>query len=663
MANDLAALTIFTGNLFRHAYFILPWLCKHAHKCRCRDETHDIMVGVLDCLKRHRPMFFGPNEHLDGANSMLAEFYDCMATPDTKADETQALRHYDRAWHNAWLNRSHLQLRGHEVRLMRLFHEITCKGDMSHLPELIAMARCVDRNVVSLARSIDLPQSLNTETALQTARAELAQRSTAAFGCEHPDPDTFAGAKKKNPAAFEAYQSALREFKRLAHLRIIELFDERDWHPTIDSATLHILLKNEGLDEYLPYTFRGRIGVQPTGYPLTFYTYDGLELEKPPLHDVKMNINYETCDQDKDHGIHPAGDSTFYCTSRPQVGDSELKYYTLEYKRRARRIKYETVAKLATSITKVRRRLMKHIESADRDTWVRALMCLIIDRRCARIGNTESARAEKKTYGITTLMTKKHVRVAEGRITLRYAGKHERPQQHTFQICSDPAERARNRVDSIIADRLIQLIQENNVHLFTRANGKPFTPQSVNEYFTADRPDPDKGLPEGGACAPCTVHNLRNYHATSVFKAFAAAFARENIEPSYQDVLTAYQGRTGTAKRPAVKGVLDIIAEKLGNTPAICRKAYIDPRDQLMFFKRWGYRPPDGLIRDLFVHEPTDTYGVEPIPHEEPLTACNRKVCRFQPADAWHIFQRRKSIAATRRKKSLRCGHAPESTT
>jgi DNA topoisomerase-1 len=659
MANELAALTEFTGHLFRHAYFVLPWFCKNTDSCPCRVGDSEAILTVLACLKKNKPMFFGPDEHLVRANAGLAKFYESMRIEaGASTGGADAVRHYARAWHHAWRNRSHLQLRGHEVRLMRFFHEFTCKGDATHLPELISMARIVDTDVVGLVRSIVPRDGWNAKTALAAARAELAKHARQLFGCERPDVDLMQKAGKQSPGAFKTYQAVLHEFKRMVYLRISELFDERNWHPTIDSATLHIVLRNEGLEDYLPYTFRGRVGVQPTGYPLTFYTYEGLELEKPPLNDVRMNVNYGTWEKDKDYGIHPVSDGAFYCTTRPQVGDSEVKYYTLEYKRRARHMKYDTVGKLAQSIRKVRRRLLKHVHSADRDTWVRALMCLIMDRRCARIGNTESARGEKKTYGITTLITKKHVHVADGQITLKYAGKHECPQRHRFTIRTDCADRQKHDIDAVIADRLLELIAEKNEYLFTRSNGKPFTPQSVNEYFTTDRPDPDKGLPEGGAGSPCTVHNLRNYHATRIFQEFAAKFARQHTAPTYEEVLAVYQGCGRTKTRRARKGILDIIAENLGNTPAICRKAYIDPREQLLFFKRRGYRPPDCLIRDVFVHEPTDPYGVEPC-ERRPVTPCKRKVCQlkicaFASADE-RIAQGRRQTATKRHKKPTQC--------
>ncbi len=631
MANELAALTEFTGNLFRHAYFCLPWFCKNHREYQYEVRDYETVITVLDCLKKNRPLFFGPDQQLAKANEALLECYDHLVPAGDSDSNSAAVSHYGRVWHHAWKNRTHLQLRGHETRLMGFFHELVSKKDPTHLSELISMARVVDKDIFSLIRSILVPNGWNTKTALESARSALAEHTKKLFGAAEPSPENLQQARKQKPACFRRYQGALREYKRVVYLRISELFDEHNWHPTIDGATLYVVLKNEGLQEYLPYAFRGRLGFQPTGHPLTFYTYEGLELEKPPLNDVRMNVHYGVPEADKGYGIHPVSDGTFYCSTRPQVGDSEVKYYTLEYKRRARRMKYDTVGQLGECIRKVRRRLLKHVRSDDRDTRIRALMCLIIDTRCARIGNIESARGDKKTYGITTLLTKKHVHVRDGYIRLRYAGKHERPQNHKYRIYTDGVQIEKHKAEAAIAQGLVGLIAENNHYLFTRANGKPFTPQSVNEYFTADKPDPDKGLPEGGAAAPCTVHNLRNYHATRIFNQLARAFARKQPSPTYEDVLAAYQGCSKTSNRRARRGVLDIIAAKLGNTPAICRKAYIDPRDQLMFFKQFHYRPPDCLIRDVFVHEPTDSYGVNSETEQKAaLTPCNKAVCHLK---------------------------------
>ena len=656
MANELAALTEFTGNLFRHAYFCLPWFCRNSKDYLCQVNDYENVITVLECLKRNRPLFFGLGKQLAGANSELLECYGHLTPSGDSEANAGAIAHYGQAWHQAWKNRTCLQLRGHEVRLMRFFHEVAFKSDATHLGELLAMARVVDKDIVPLARSIILPNGWTTLKALQAARDTLTEQRQKLLGGVDATPENLQKAHRKDADCYRAYHASLREYKRAVYLRISELFDEHDWHPTIDGATLHVVLKNEGLQEYLPYTFRGRLGFQPTGHPLTFYTYQGLELEKPPLNDVRMNMNYGVPEADKDYGLHSVSDGTFYCSTRPQVGNSEVKYYTLEYKRRARQMKYDKVGELGKSIRKVRRRLFKHAGSADRDTQIRALMCLIIDTRASRIGNSESARGEKKTYGITTLLTKKHVQVKDGYITLKYAGKHERPQKHKYRIYTDPVEKARHKVEAVIVDGLVELAAEKNHYLFTRANGKPFTPQSVNDYFTADKPEPGKGLPDGGAGAPCTVHNLRNHHATRLFTQFSRAFARKKPSASYEEALAAYQGCSKTRSRRAKRGVLDIIAAELGNTPAICRKAYIDPREQLLFFKQFGCRPPDCLIRDVFVHEPMDTYGVEDKDRQqERLTPCNRPVCYLKTcvlaASTADIDKRRAEVASRRHKK------------
>ncbi len=152
----------------------------------------------------------------------------------------------------------------------------------------------------------------------------------------------------------------------------------------------------------------------------------------------------------------------------------------------------------------------------------------------------------------------------------------------------------------MISDKLLELIEEKNEYLFTRSDGNPFTPQQVNDYFTGPiEPDYNNSLPEGGAGSPCTVHNLRNYHATVMFIDKVNSFNTNRTMASFSDVLNTY------------KEIVDVIATYLGNTAGICRKAYIEPTEQLLFFKQWGYRPPDMLKKDLFVNELNDTYEIE----------------------------------------------------
>jgi len=614
MANELTALPEAMRRLFKHAYLVLPWFCATAEKLRLHVDRLDDACSWLDALRADRPAFFGPDPAMQPANAALARFYDALqphptADPDACRPAHDALAD---AWKAAHAKRAALQLRGHETRLMRFLREIFVAQKPDHLPELQAMARLIDTDVIRLARSIQPAGGLNLRAAVAQANTELAGLQKRLFDEAGPTPENCRKARRAKPKTYAKFQALQRRRCELARLRITEIFDEQGWFPIVTSAVLHEVLREEGLADLLPATFRGRVGVQPTGYPLTFYTYAGLELDSPPLNAVEMNPNYGRPEPDKDYKIHPPEDGTFYCTSRAVVGDTVTKHYTLAYKRRARKLKYDSVRKLAADIDAIRTRLAHHLQSDHRDTWVRALICLLIDRCCARIGNQASTQRDtNKTYGITTLQTRKHVRLTDDWIIIEYLGKHAQPQRHAIPCYRTSEGRSHHPLEAAIADRLLELIHERRRYLFTRADRKPYTPQMVNEYFTAPpTPNPDANLPLGGAGSPCTVHNVRNYRATDVFIRLAEKFAKRNPNPTYDDVLTAYQGRNKTKTRRARVGALDVAARLLGNTPAICRKSYIDPQQQLLFFRRWGYRPPDCVIRDLFVQEDHDTYGV-----------------------------------------------------
>lgn len=603
MSNELSFLTEFTRNLFKHAFFLLPWFARNFQGRTFEAKDFRTTLPFLKRIKKEKPQLFGSRQEMCKANKSFSSFLDKFRPEgDSKANQ-EAVEYYMDAWKNAWKNRKSLQLRGHEVKLMKYFHEIFSGSDHLHLPELLSMARLIDRETVKVAHKVSIPDGWEAKKAFAEKTEVLTSQKQKLFGSRNITVETCQEIQARYPEEYKQYQQAVRDRKHAGHLRIIEIFDEEGWFTTVDSDTLMPRLKKEGLEEFLPSTFRGRLGVQPSGYPLTFYTESGLELEGPPLNDVVMNENYGKEEEGKEYKIHPVEDGTFYCETTAMVGESKTKYYTLEYKRRGRELKYKAVQELADKIDDVRGRLTKHIHSKHRDTWVRALICLFIDATCARVGNPESAKGKKKTYGVTTLLTKKHVRINDGEIIISYRGKHDQPQKHKFALGIPDVRNTVYPYDSLISEKLMILINEENEHLFTRADGKPYTPQQVNEYFKTKKADAANGLPEGGAGAPCTVHNLRNYHATKMFVEFAEKFAETRKNVTYEDILAAYQGRSKTKRKSGKTGILEKIAKKLGNKVSICRKAYIDPKEQVLFFKRWGYRPPESVIRDVFLDE------------------------------------------------------------
>ncbi|MCK5564064.1 MAG: hypothetical protein KAJ07_02365 [Planctomycetes bacterium] len=597
MSNELTSLSTFTAEFFRHVYTLLPWFCGNLGGGKFKVDHNNGWVSALEAMKRQRPAFFGEYHDMAGANAEIDNFYDEL---EVYGENEAAMDHFVSAWKHAWKNRGAYQLRGHETKLMKYFNEIFTGNEHVHLPELLSMARLVDMDTVTIARSVSIANGWSVKTAFAERTKLLGDIQRKVFGSKDVTPGTSKEAAAKNPEAYKKFKEILKHRKHAAHIRLIEIFDENYWYPTVDSEELREVLIDEGLEEFLPENFSGRIGVQPAGYPLTFYTGDERELEMPPLNDVQMNENYGVLEEGKEYKIHPVADGTFYCQTSAMAGDSKVKYYTMDYKRRAREIKFNKIGELNKIIDDVRKRMSQHVTSDDRDTWVRALVCLIIDAKYARIGNMASANAKKKTYGMTTLLTKEHVLAEGDEIIMNYLGKHSQEQKHVFAVYRTQNERQENPIESLIADRLLELIAEKNEFLFTRSDGKPFTAGQVNEYFTGDaEPNAENGLPEGGAGSNCTVHNLRNYHATRIFIVRCTEFAKRRNMAAYSEVLTEY------------KAIVQEVADNLGNTPGICRKSYIDPTEQLMLFKEWGYRPPELLKRDVFVNETDDHYGIE----------------------------------------------------
>ena len=611
MSNELAGLTELSRGLFGASFTLLGWFCKNYDPSRFKVAGCDRIVRRVKTLKKNRTPLFGNSGEFKQANQHLLDFYKAVKPAGTPDSNKEALEHFINAWRSAWANRVALDLRGLEITLMRYFYEIFQGSDHIHLPELISMARLFGKETVKIARLVNTTGSWSPKKAFAQRTEQMLEYQKKLFGSKQPTIAEANRLQKRKPKLYKEYTQIQRHRRHIAQILLVELFDQEGWYPTIDSRTLRKKLKQQALEEFLPETFVGRIGVQPNGYPLVFYTTAGLELEKPPLNDVKMNENYGKKEEGKEYKIHPVEDGTFYCETTALVGDSKLKYYTMEYKRRARQIKYDQVKELENVIGNVRAKMLKDIKSKDRDTWVRATMCLFIDARYARIGNVDSAR-DNNTFGLTTLQTKKHVKIKDNTIIIRYYGKHNQLQKHTFRLYKNAGGKKAHPVDAAVAEKLLILIKEDKKHLFTRSDGKPFTPQQVNEYFRAGKPDSDKLLPQGGPGAPCTVHCLRNLHATRLFKEFAKEFSEKFAKAknlTYQDILIAYQGCAKTKTKKEQKGILDKIAKKLGNTPAICRKSYIDPAEQLLFFKQLGYRPPNALVQDVFENEEEDTYG------------------------------------------------------
>jgi DNA topoisomerase-1 len=170
-----------------------------------------------------------------------------------------------------------------------------------------------------------------------------------------------------------------------------------------------------------------------------------------------------------------------------------------------------------------------------------AVAVRLLDLGYFRIGNEEYAE-ENNSFGLTTL-ERRHVRREGKALVFDYVGKSGI--EHRIEI-DDPG--------AVEALEVMRRRRGGDDRLLAWKDGRRWRPVDsalVNEYV---------GRTTG---IEATAKDFRTWHATVIA---AAALAE------------AGEAATKTARKRAVVATMKEVAEFLGNTPALARSAYVDPR-------------------------------------------------------------------------------------
>lgn len=222
------------------------------------------------------------------------------------------------------------------------------------------------------------------------------------------------------------------------------------------------------------------------------------------------------------------------------AGRRQYRYHDAWQAHRDRE-KFDRVLALGRSIDRLRARVRRDLraEGMEKDRVVAAIVRLL-DVGCFRTGGEEYA-AEHETFGVTTLRTD-HVRIRGDTLVFTFPAKGSKWQ--TFEVRDKevlPIVRALRR-------------RRGAGELFAHKEGrrwKPVRSDDVNAYI------------KRVAGSDYTAKDLRTWSAT------VHAAVR----------LAAVPAATSTAaRRRAVTAAVKDVAEHLGNTPAVCRASYVDPR-------------------------------------------------------------------------------------
>jgi DNA topoisomerase I len=193
------------------------------------------------------------------------------------------------------------------------------------------------------------------------------------------------------------------------------------------------------------------------------------------------------------------------------------------------------------------RRLPRIREAVERDLRrqgmprekVLALVVRLLELTHMRVGNEEYARLNR-SYGLTTLRDR-HARVSGTRVRFRFRGKGGK--LHEVGVRDRRLARLVRRIQELPGQNLFEYVDEDGERRAVRSD-------DVNAYLRSV------------AGGDVSAKDFRTWAATVL--AVRALHAEPRTE------------RQAVARR-RLKGAIEQVAERLGNTATVCRSSYVDP--------------------------------------------------------------------------------------
>jgi DNA topoisomerase I len=258
----------------------------------------------------------------------------------------------------------------------------------------------------------------------------------------------------------------------------------------------------------------------------------------------------ETLRRIRELAIPPAWEGVWICadpmghiqaTGFDEAGRKQYRYHERWEQRRTAR-KYESMREFARSLPRLRRAVSRDLglEGMPRE---RALACAVrlLDLGFFRVGGEEYAEAND-SYGLATIR-REHVTIADGEIVFDFPAKSG---QRRVQSVRDRG--ARQAIEAMRRRRAgpedLLAYRENGAWRDVRsADVNAYIQDAIGEEFSAK--------------------DFRTWSGTVLAAAALAGKPRPESDAAAKRTIAAAVGS---------------VAAALGNTPAVCRRSYIDPR-------------------------------------------------------------------------------------
>jgi len=248
-------------------------------------------------------------------------------------------------------------------------------------------------------------------------------------------------------------------------------------------------------------------------------------------------------------------------TGTDAAGRKQYRYHD-QWRQRRDAEKFDEMIGFARSLPRLRKRVARDLGGDDLgDQRVLACATRLLDRGFFRVGS-EGYAADNDTYGLATIR-KDHVTVTPDAVAFDYDAKGGQRRQ---QQLADPE----------LLDLLgtLRRRRSGGPELLAYKEGRRWRDvrsQDINDYI------------KHAADGDFSAKDFRTWNAT-VLAAMALAVSGEMASESK------------TARKRAARRAVDEVARYLGNTAAVCRASYIDPR---VFDRFDGGLTIGGVLPDL----------------------------------------------------------------
>ena len=237
--------------------------------------------------------------------------------------------------------------------------------------------------------------------------------------------------------------------------------------------------------------------------------------------------------------ICPSPNGHLQATGRDSRGRKQYRYHD-RWTATRDELKYDRMIEFSNALPRIRRRVTRDLKRTGLPREkVLAAIVRIMDRTSIRVGNEEYMRANG-SYGMATLRDR-HVAIRGSQIRFCFRGKSGKTQE--IELNDKRLAKIVRRCHDLPGQELFQYLDEDQQVC-------DVTSRDINDYV---REISGKEF---------TAKDFRTWAGTAI---------------AFEVLCVSVKVTSPTAAKRNILAALDCVAERLGNTRAVCRKSYVHP--------------------------------------------------------------------------------------